>query len=191
MLAKACSIFYKYQLNTVLFVQEKKQGEIINKFLTENFKFKLSDIKYMTGNDSQDVRGPVLRDFKKGIVRTIVCTKILNEGIDFPEANCGIRAAGQKFEGGIIQQLGRILRKVRSPLSRDIDRKRIQRVFWLDILDLHDSRLARHTLERINVYESEPAFDVRYVDTLEQIDDIIKERIKDVKIIKRKNQVKL
>jgi len=187
LLATVLNEFYKFSLNSVLFVTEKYQGEFIyNKCISE---FNIIDHKmsFLSGSDSvEEVRKPVLKQFQKGKIRTIICTRILNEGIDFPEANVGIRAGAQMFEGNIIQQLGRILRKVKKPLARDINRNELQRVFWFDLLDFHNKHLANHSLERIKTYESESAFDVRFIKSINGLKKILNEQIKDVKIIRMK-----
>jgi superfamily II DNA or RNA helicase len=186
-LARIAILFYKYELSTVLFVQEKAQGELIKKLICFDDDINENKILYLTGKDSQImVRKPALKAFKKGEVRVLICTRILNEGIDFPEANAGIRALAQKFEGGIIQQLGRILRKYKSPLSKDIDRKDEQRIFWVDLCDTHSGKLAKHSLERIKTYESEEEFELKFVNSLAKLEQIIKNRLPRVRLIKEK-----
>ena len=110
LIAKAFKILYGFDLSIVLFVREKIHGEYFRNALdTEKFKNK---IKLMSGNDDvKEIRIPTLNEFRSGSIRSIICTRILNEGIDFPEANCGIRTEGMMFDGNIIQQIGRILRK--------------------------------------------------------------------------------
>jgi superfamily II DNA or RNA helicase len=185
-IAKIASIFNKYNLSTILFVTKVEQGRSIKDFAISRYGIPESKLEFLHGRHSQDIRKPVLKNFQQGNIRTLICTKILNEGMDFPECNAGIRAGAQKFEGGIIQQLGRILRKYKNPIARDIDRKKPQRVFWIDLCDLHNKRLAKHSLDRIKTYESEEAFDVRYVSSFKEIRSILDATIKDVKIIKNK-----
>jgi len=83
--------------------------------------------------------------------------------------------------------LGRILRKTKPKSSKDINRKILQRVFWFDLMDMHSPTLADHALNRAKVYESERAFDVRYVDSFKGLREILDEQIKEVKIINKKN----
>uniref|UniRef100_A0A6M3IHB7 Putative type III restriction enzyme n=1 Tax=viral metagenome TaxID=1070528 RepID=A0A6M3IHB7_9ZZZZ len=174
-------------LSSVVFVVKKEHGDNILNLLNSRHD---NEIKYLTGKDSQDaVRKPVMKSFVNGEIRSLLCTRIFNEGMDFPQANCGIRCGAQEYKGGIIQQLGRILRKVKSPISKDIDRKEVQRVFWFDILDVHSRILAKHSLSRIETYESEKEFEVIY-SSIKEIERIINERIKEVKIIKKKTSKK-
>lgn len=186
LLAKISTELYKRNLSQVLFVTEKKQGEGILAILEFEHNFPVNKASFLTGADDQvAVRKPVLNKFCKGNIKSIICTRILNEGIDFPEANAGIRCGAQKFEGSIIQQLGRLLRKVKNPYAKDIDRNEMQRIFWVDLCDMHSPRLATHSLKRIETYESEEAFEVKYVSSLRELRRVLDGRIKEAKIIKQ------
>ena len=185
--AETLNIFYENNLSVVLFVKELFQGESIYNFAIDRFNIPENKIKFLSGKDDVGaVRLPVLKSFQRGDLRIIICTKILNEGIDFPEANCGMRAGGEMFGGNIIQQLGRVLRKTKSPLAKDSNKKRQQNVFWFDVCDLHHPLLAKHSLARIKTYESEKAFDVSYINKPQQLQGAINEAITQAKIIKDK-----
>jgi superfamily II DNA or RNA helicase len=189
MYAKALNVFYKNKLSVVLFVKELYQGESIYNFAVNKFNIPEDKIKFLSGKDDVGtVRMPVLKSFQKGNLRIIICTRILNEGIDFPEANCGIRAGGEMFGGNIIQQLGRVLRKTKRPLAKDSNKKKQQNVFWFDLCDMHHSLLANHSLARIKTYESEKAFDVFYINKSEQLQGVIDDNIAETNIIKCKKK---
>jgi len=192
MFAEVLHTFYKNKLSIVLFVKELYQGESIYNYALSKFNIPENKIKFMSGKDDvSDVRLPVLRSFQKGDIRVLICTRILNEGIDFPEANCGMRAGGEVFSGNIIQQLGRVLRKVKSPLSKDSNKKKPQHIFWFDLCDMHHRLLAEHSLGRIQTYESEKAFNVVYINKLDQLQKVIDDNIMETKIIKcKKKKVK-
>jgi superfamily II DNA or RNA helicase len=176
-------ILNNYNLSSVIFVNEIGQGENITMQM-EGRGYPTNKIAFLQGRDDlESIRKPTLKAFTTGKIRNLIATKILNEGIDFPEANAGIRAMARKYEGGIIQQLGRILRKVKEPLAKDIDRETLQRVFWVDICDTHSPKLADWTLQRIRTYEKEKAFDIRYVSSIKEMKRVLDEQIKDVKII--------
>ena len=51
-----------------------------------------------------------LRAFRDGSVRAIVTSKVLNEGLDVPEANIAIVLGGSGSRREHVQRLGRILR---------------------------------------------------------------------------------
>ena len=56
-------------------------------------------------------RNSILEKFRTGKYRAVVTSKVLDEGIDVPEANVGIIASGTGSKRAYIQRLGRILRK--------------------------------------------------------------------------------
>lgn len=186
LISKIIKVLDDYNLSSVTFVQSIDQGHLINQKARE---FGVQQSVFMKGENKVLDRSKNIQDFKKGRLRHIVCTRIINEGLDFPEANAGIRAGALKYEGTVIQQIGRILRKVKPKLAKDIDRKETQRIFWIDICDVNNRHLASHALERIGTYESEEEFEIVYVDNIDELKGVIDERIKEVKIISKNGKI--
>lgn len=56
-------------------------------------------------------RKEILDSFRGGIYRAIVTTKVLNEGIDVPEAKVAVVLGGSASAREYVQRLGRVLRK--------------------------------------------------------------------------------
>ena len=56
-------------------------------------------------------RKAILEGFRAGVYRAIVTTRVLNEGIDMPEAKVAVVLRGSASAREYIQRLGRILRK--------------------------------------------------------------------------------
>ncbi|AAM05789.1 TPA: DEAD/DEAH box helicase [Methanosarcina acetivorans] len=56
-------------------------------------------------------RNSILEKFRTGSYRAVVTSKVLDEGIDVPEANIGIIVSGTGSKRAYVQRLGRILRK--------------------------------------------------------------------------------
>jgi len=56
-------------------------------------------------------RHATLERFKAGEYQTLVTSRVLNEGVDVPEASIAIVLSGSSVEREYIQRLGRILRK--------------------------------------------------------------------------------
>jgi superfamily II DNA or RNA helicase len=56
-------------------------------------------------------RSEILDRFKSGIYRAVVTSRVLDEGIDVPDADVAIILSGTGSERAFIQRLGRILRK--------------------------------------------------------------------------------
>ena len=56
-------------------------------------------------------RSEILSRFNEGHYRAVVTSKVLNEGVDIPEANVAIVISGSGSVREHVQRLGRILRK--------------------------------------------------------------------------------
>lgn len=68
-------------------------------------------IPFITHTTNKDERKEVLSGFREGRFRAIVTSKVLDEGIDVPEASLGIIVSGTGSSREFIQRLGRLLRK--------------------------------------------------------------------------------
>ena len=86
---------------TIIFTQNNKMVyELSNKFL----------IPFITYKTTKDERRDVLEGFKSGRYTTVVTSKVLDEGIDVPDAELGIVMSGTGSGRELIQRLGRLLR---------------------------------------------------------------------------------
>ncbi len=56
-------------------------------------------------------RQEVLERFKAGLYIAIVASKVLNEGVDVPEASVGVVLSGSSVAREFVQRLGRLLRR--------------------------------------------------------------------------------
>lgn len=68
-------------------------------------------IPFITYTTNKEERSRNLAMFKSGDYRAIVTSKVLDEGVDVPEANVGIILSGSGSKREFTQRLGRILRK--------------------------------------------------------------------------------
>ncbi|NJD76454.1 MAG: DEAD/DEAH box helicase [Candidatus Methanoperedens sp.] len=71
-------------------------------------EFLIPAITYRTAGRE---RSEILDRFRSGIYRAVITSKVLDEGIDVPDADIGIILSGTGSERAFIQRLGRILRK--------------------------------------------------------------------------------
>ncbi len=71
-------------------------------------EFLIPAITYRTAGRE---RGEILERFRSGTYRAVVTSKVLDEGIDVPDADVGIILSGTGSERAFVQRLGRILRK--------------------------------------------------------------------------------
>lgn len=88
-------------LKTIIFTQHNKLVyEISDKFL----------IPYITYKSSKQERNDVLDGFKGNRYNVLVTSKVLDEGVDIPDAELGIIVSGTGSKREFIQRLGRLLR---------------------------------------------------------------------------------
>jgi superfamily II DNA or RNA helicase len=71
-------------------------------------EFLIPAITYKTPSKE---RKEILDRFRSGVYRAVVTSKVLDEGIDVPEADVGVILSGTGSGRAFIQRLGRILRK--------------------------------------------------------------------------------
>ncbi|MCS6768083.1 MAG: DEAD/DEAH box helicase family protein [Candidatus Nitrosocaldus sp.] len=67
-------------------------------------------IPLITHNTGKDERTDILRGFRDGTYRAIVTSKVLDEGIDVPDAELGVILSGTGSSREFVQRLGRLLR---------------------------------------------------------------------------------
>jgi superfamily II DNA or RNA helicase len=86
---------------TIIFTQHNKLVyDISDRFL----------IPFITHKSSKQERHDALTGFKNGRYNTIVTSKVLDEGVDVPDAELGIILSGTGSSREFIQRLGRLLR---------------------------------------------------------------------------------
>jgi superfamily II DNA or RNA helicase len=85
-----------------IFTEHNKLVHIISK------EFLIPAITYRTATKE---RAEILDRFRSGVYRSVVTSKVLDEGIDVPEADVGVILSGTGSGRAFIQRLGRILRK--------------------------------------------------------------------------------
>jgi superfamily II DNA or RNA helicase len=71
-------------------------------------EFLIPSVTYRTTSKE---RSEVLDRFRSGVYRAVATSKVLDEGIDVPDADVGVILSGTGSERAFIQRLGRILRK--------------------------------------------------------------------------------
>lgn len=82
-----------------------EHNKLVHKISKE---FLIPSITYRTATKE---RGEILDRFRSGVYRAVVTSKVLDEGIDVPEADVGVILSGTGSGRAFIQRLGRILRK--------------------------------------------------------------------------------
>lgn len=68
-------------------------------------------LPFITHTSGKEERHEVLKSFREGDYRALVTSKVLDEGIDVPEASIGVIVSGTGSSREFVQRLGRLLRK--------------------------------------------------------------------------------
>jgi superfamily II DNA or RNA helicase len=68
-------------------------------------------LPFITHTTDKKERFEILKGFREGSYRAIVTSKVLDEGIDVPEASVGVIVSGTGSSREFIQRLGRLLRR--------------------------------------------------------------------------------
>jgi len=92
-----------------------------------------------------DTREGSLADFRKGTLRVLISSSIIDEGIDISRIQMLVLAGGKKSKRQILQRIGRGLRR---KTGENV-------VVILDIFDLDKKYLERHSKERLKLYNKE------------------------------------
>ncbi len=113
--ARTISINSSSKLEALSKILEKHANDRIIIFTEHNsLVYKVSSsflIPAITHKTPKKERREILRKFKEGVYRSVVTSKVLDEGVDVPEANIGIILGGSGSKREFIQRLGRLLRK--------------------------------------------------------------------------------
>jgi superfamily II DNA or RNA helicase len=91
-----------HQDKTVIFTEDNATAYEISK----NFL-----IPCITHQTRVKERQAILDAFRNGSYQTLVTSKVLNEGVDVPDASIGVILSGSSVNREFVQRLGRILRK--------------------------------------------------------------------------------
>jgi superfamily II DNA or RNA helicase len=75
----------------------------------------------ITHQTPKDERADILTRFKAGVYQRIVTSRVLDEGIDVPDATLGIILSGTGSSREFIQRLGRLLRKRRGKQAQLVE----------------------------------------------------------------------
>jgi superfamily II DNA or RNA helicase len=160
---------YERGENVLLIFQRVEHGNFISELLSGNYDTSIfNPLKYgmspkdtvphekLDGSDKTKRRNEVLERFKNRELQVLIASDIFGTGIDLPDLDNMINAAGGKSLINALQRLGRGLRG-----------KGHLNVF--DFIDAHSKRLAQHTKTRLSYYEEEGCFDIKLIDPLKKM----------------------
>lgn len=110
---------------------------------------KKKDAVFVYGQTNNEVINDALDDLRKGRIKIVTTTVILDTGIDVPSVNCLVIANGGKSFVKTIQRIGRGLRK-------KVDGSMLE---VLDVFDTTNHYLLSHGKKRLKYYEEEDLFE--------------------------------
>lgn len=125
----------------LVIVNETSHGEILKEMLSC-----LGDkVQFSHGECTVAHRNTCLEGLKNEFIQVLIATSILDEGVDVSGINCLFLVGGGKSSRVLLQRVGRGLRKKADGSGIKV----------YDALDLCNKYLARHTMERYNIYKEE------------------------------------
>lgn len=135
-------------------VTQIEHGEILETMLQATDKSAI----FVNGQSKSEVRKQILEDLGKGVIKIVVATNIYSEGVDMPALSVLINAAGAASGIHSLQLLGRILRTFPGKTKA-----------W--VVDLQDNGkfLNNHSRERVNIYQTEPKYQLVPVATVNDV----------------------
>lgn len=110
-------------------------------------------VEFISGRTPLPLRDRVINEFKKGSVSILVVSSIFNVGMDVPEIQGWVNAAGGKGWELVLQRLGRVLRR----------KKGENKVYVSDFIDKGNTYLFRHSLKRLKYYQREQIGRIRII----------------------------
>ena len=111
---------------------------------------------FIHGDTPLDERTERIEGFSNGITRVLITSSILDQGIDIPNIDVLIFAAGGNSYIRAIQRVGRGLR-----MHEGKDKLTV-----IDFCDGTNKYLAKHSLDRIESYKKENCFDIEIINDL-------------------------
>ncbi len=128
-------------VKTIIFTQHNSLvHDISNKFL----------VPFITHKSKKEERQDILKGFREGRYAAIVTSKVLDEGVDVPDAELGIIVSGTGSSREFIQRLGRLLR----PKQDDRTAKLIE-IVSMETREIGTSSRRKRALERMNRQEGD------------------------------------
>jgi superfamily II DNA or RNA helicase len=121
---------------TIVFTQHNSLvHDISNRFL----------IPFITHRSKKEERQNILKGFREGRYMAIVTSKVLDEGVDVPDAELGVIVSGTGSSREFIQRLGRLLR----PKENGKSAKLIE-IVSMETKEMGTSSRRKRALQRMN-----------------------------------------
>ena len=125
----------------LVFVRQVEHGEFLAKMLNKTGM----RTEFVWGKKITAARQAAVKRLRYGEIDCIVCSVVFQEGVDIPELESVVNAAGMKTTIGALQRIGRGMRS-------DGGRKKTFEV-W-DVKDEGNGFMTRHSRNRLKAYRS-------------------------------------
>ncbi|MEM2760650.1 MAG: DEAD/DEAH box helicase family protein [Nitrososphaerales archaeon] len=102
-------------------------------------------VPFITHKSKKEERHDILKGFKEGRYSAIVTSKVLDEGVDVPDAELGVIVSGTGSSREFIQRLGRLLRP-----KADERTARLIEIVSMETREMGTSRKRKKALERMD-----------------------------------------
>lgn len=146
-------------LEDLLIVQNPVRNELIKKIVQNNknrtililvrrldhgrlIRNMLPGSLFVSGELSTEERENIRTEVKEGRVKTLIASGVYATGLDIPNLDVGINAAGGKGEILTKQKMGRLMRPWNNVCKK-----------WIDIYDCYHPTLEEHSKERFRIYK--------------------------------------
>jgi len=110
------SLNARSKIDALITILEEYRGKSVIVFTQNNeLVYRVSQlllVPAITHVTPKSEREFILKSFRKGRYKVVITSKVLDEGIDVPDASVGVIMSGTGSSREFIQRLGRILRKV-------------------------------------------------------------------------------
>lgn len=149
----------------LVLVGTKKQGKtllsMIRAFLTpKDPNSNYAAVEFLSTDTPRPRQQKVIDAFlETEVVKVLIGTSLLGEGVDLPTADALVYARGEKAEVSLTQNAYRV--------STALPGKR--QALIVDFADRHHKKLLRHSQDRLAVYFHEPTFQVSVLDTSREL----------------------
>lgn len=154
----------------LVLVGTKKQGNIllrmIRQLLGSDPRKNYAPAEFLSTDTPRPRQQKVIDAFlETDIVKVLIGTSLLGEGVDLPTADALVYAKGEKAEVSLTQNAYRVSTALPGKTQALI----------IDFADRHNAKLLRHSQQRLAVYFEEPTFRVAVLESPSQLPEWIGE----------------
>ena len=136
--------FVNQGLSTLILIEEIAHGEMLDDALWNNPQGVFIPHQFIHGSEDTDVRAKAIADFDSRQLPVLVCSRILDQGVDTNAIDALIVAGSRKSKIKTMQRLGRGLRG--------------ERLIVVEFANYCHKYLLEHSLQRLRDYTAEKCF---------------------------------